>query len=402
MALYQCQVLDDLGVRRKIVLDAVDEVSLKANLRRKSYYLVKASLVKEKKPNTFLAISSKVKMNEVITFLRQFAVMIKASIPISDALNVLRNQKFTKAFKKVLMQVYYDVQSGVLLSEAFRKHPKVFPDFFVNMIAIGEESGQLDEVLTSLADYYENDRLIKRKAKSALTYPIILMILTVIVFFFITLFIIPQFEDTISELGGEIPALTRVVMNMSLFIRGNILFIIIGIIAIVLICFLFFKKTEKGKYVKDFLKLKIPFVSAISKNLITARFSKAFIILLGSGMTITDCLENLRKMLGNKVFQDKFIYTIAEVKRGRRIAVAIENTKLFPPMLSEMINVGEKSGNIEEVLRSTSTYFDDMVNQSIAKATTAIEPLMIIFLGFVVGIVILSVLLPIISLMQSI
>lgn len=402
MALYQCQVLDDLGVRRKIVLDAVDEVSLKANLRRRGYFLVKASIVKEKKPNTFLAVSSKVKMNEVITFLRQFAVMIKASIPISDALNVLRNQKCTKAFKKVLMQVYYDVQSGVLLSEAFRKHPKVFPDFFVNMIAIGEESGQLDEVLTSLADYYENDRLIKRKAKSALTYPIILIILTVIVFFFITLFIIPQFEDTISELGGEVPTLTKVVMNMSLFIRDNILFIIIGVFTVILLCFLFFKKTEKGRYVKDYLKLKIPFVRAISRNLITARFSKAFIILLGSGMTITDCLENLRKMLGNKVFQDKFIYTIAEVKRGRRIALAIENTKLFPPMLSEMINVGERSGNIEEVLRSTSTYFDDMVNQSITKATTAIEPLMIILLGFVVGIVILSVLLPIISLMQSI
>lgn len=399
--IYKCKVLNELGSKQNVTMEANDEISLKALLKRQGYILIHSSIVKEKKPNTFLAVSSKVKITEVIAFLRQFAVMIKATIPISESLNVLRNQKHTKAFKKVLMQVYYDVQSGVLLSEAFAKHPKVFPDFVTNMVAIGEESGQLESVLTSLASYYENDRIIKRKAKSAMTYPMILVVLTIIVFFFITLFILPQFQSTISELGGEVPTITKVIMGISDFIRSNILFIIIGAVVIILLIYLFFK-TNKGKYIKDWLKLKIPFIGAISKNLITARFSRAFIILLGSGMTITDCLDNLKKMLGNRVFQDKFAYTIAEVKRGRRIAQAMENTKIFPPILSEMINVGERSSNLEEVLASTTTYFDDMVNQSITRATTALEPIMIVILGVVVGVVILSVLLPIIALMQSI
>lgn len=399
--IYKCKILNELGSKQNVTMEANDEISLKALLKRQGYILIHSSIVKEKKPNTFLAVSSKVKITEVIAFLRQFAVMIKATIPISESLNVLRNQKHTKAFKKVLMQVYYDVQSGVLLSEAFAKHPKVFPDFVTNMVAIGEESGQLESVLTSLASYYENDRIIKRKAKSAMTYPMILVVLTIIVFFFITLFILPQFQSTISELGGEVPTITKVIMGISDFIRSNILFIIIGVVVIILLIYLFFK-TNKGKYIKDWLKLKIPFIGAISKNLITARFSRAFIILLGSGMTITDCLDNLKKMLGNRVFQDKFAYTIAEVKRGRRIAQAMENTKIFPPILSEMINVGERSSNLEEVLASTTTYFDDMVNQSITRATTALEPIMIVILGVVVGVVILSVLLPIIALMQSI
>lgn len=401
MPLYNCQVLSQLGEKKKIVREASDLISLKANLKKDNLILVKAKIKKEKEPNTFFAVSSKVKLNEIVVFLRQFAVMIKAGTSISDSLNVLRNQKFTKAFQKVLLEVYLDVQSGVLLSDAFAKHPKVFPDFFVNMIAIGETSDSLDTVLERLANYYEKDRKVKRKAKSAMVYPSILFILIVIVFFFLTLFVLPQFEDTIKELGGDVPKITLIVMSISKFVKNNILYILLGVVGFILILFLF-KRTNKGKYFFDCLKFYFPFLGSIEKNLITSRFSTAFIILLNSGMLITDILENLQKMLGNKLFDSKFKYSIEEVKRGKRIATAIENTKLFPPMLVQMINVGEKSGNLEEVLESTSSYFDEQVEASIVRATTALEPIMIILLGVVVAIVVLAVLLPIIALMQSI
>lgn len=402
MALYVCEAIDAFGKKVSFNREATDEVSLRANLKRENLFLIKAKIYKEKEPNLFFAVSSKVKMNEVISFLRQFSVMIKAGISISDSLNSLRSQKHSKPFQKVLLQVYQDIQSGVLLSEAFAKFPKVFPNFFVNMIGIGEVSGSLDQVLESLADYYENDRKIKRKAKTAMVYPIILLVLIVVVTLFLALYVLPQFEGTINELGGDVPTLTRVVMGISEFIKMYFIFIIAGIFIVFLIAYLFFKKTKKGRYALDWLKFHLPFIGRIEKNLITSRFSKAFIILLNSGMTITDCLENLRRMLGNAVFSEKFKYTIDEVKRGKRIALAIENTKLFPLMLTEMINVGEKSGNIEEVLEATSNYFDEQVESSIQKATAALEPIMIIFLGGIVAVVILSVLLPIISLMQSI
>lgn len=402
MPSYKCKVLDTVGDKKTILIDAINDVALKGKIKNQKYTLLKYSIVKEKKVNAFFAVSSKVKRNELTTFLRQFAVMIKASIPIATSLKSLKEQNYTKTFKKVLNDIYLDVQSGVLLSDSFKKHPKVFPGFFTKMVAIGEVTGSLDRVLESMADYYENDRKIRSKVKSALTYPIILLVLILAVLIFITMFILPQFESMINELGGNVPTITKIVMGISTFIRENYLFLFGGIAIVILLLWLFFKKTKKGKYVWDFIKLHLPMIGTVTKNLVTSRFSKAFIILLGSGMNMSDCLDNLYKMLDNEVFIQKFKYSVEEVKRGRRIAQSIENIKMFPSMLIEMIDVGEKSGNIEEVLRSTSAYFDECVEQSIAKATAALEPLMIVILGGIVAIVILSVLLPIIALMQSI
>lgn len=401
MALYRCRVIDPLGKGRVIQKEADDEDSLRAELKRDGYVPLRLSVVEEKKPNVFFSVSSKVKMTEVIPFLRQFAVLVKASVPIAQALDILRRQKHTKAFQKVLLEVSHDVRSGVSLSDAFGRHPKVFPEFFVNMVAIGEAAGSLDSVLENMADYYENDRKVRRKAKSAMTYPCVLLVLIVAVLTFITVFILPQFEGTIQELGGEVPAITRILMDFSAFVRTHLFQILIGVVAVVLLLFLFFR-TKTGRYVRDWLRFHLPFLGRIERSLMTSRFAKAFIILLESGMNITDCMENLRRMLGNEVFGRKFEYTIEEVKRGRRLAQAMENIKIFPDMLISMLDVGERSGNIEEVLRSTGNYFDESVETAITRATTALEPMLIIFLGGVVAVVVLSVLLPIIALMGSI
>ena len=399
---YKCQVYDSVGNKRTMYVEANDETTLKGMLKNKDIFLLKYKVCKPKGVNTFLAVSSKVKRNEVITFLRQFAVMIRATIPISSSLATLKNQGYGKPFQKVLNDIYLDVQSGVLLSEAFKKHPRVFPDFFVKMIAIGEVTGSLDRVLESMADYYENDRKIRSKVKSALTYPIILLVLIVFVFIFITVVILPQFQSMIEELGGNVPLITLIVMDVSKFIRENFIYLFGGIGLGILLLVLFFKRTKKGKYIWDSIKLHLPLIKGITKNLVTSRFAKAFVILLESGMNMSDCLDNLQKMLDNAVFAEKFKYTVEEVKRGRKISQSMSNIKMFPPMIIEMIDVGEKSGNIEEVLKSTSKFFDECVEQSITKATTALEPIMIILLGVIVGIVILAVLLPMIALMQSI
>ncbi|HQQ39678.1 MAG TPA: type II secretion system F family protein [Bacilli bacterium] len=401
MPLFKCTVLNTLGEKEVVYLEAVDDVVLKAELRQNKMHALKIKVVKEKKENEFLALSSKVKADEFTNFLRQFAVMVNAGIPISDCMNSLRSQRFSKPLRVVLQKIYYDIESGILLSEAFEKHPKVFPSFFVSMVAIGEVSGSLDNVLLSMADYYENDRRIKKKAKSAMVYPTVLLVLVFAVLLFVMLFILPSFESTINELGGEVPTITRVMMSISHFIQNKI-YIIIPVIVVVFIAIKLFFKTKKGKYIRDYLLFRLPIVGKVQRNLITSRFAKAFAILLGSGMNLIDCLENLKKMLGNEVFSRKFNFTIEEVKRGRRLAPSIEATKLFPSILTEMINVGEETGNIEDVLVATSSYFDELVESSISKAIASLEPVMIIAIGGIVAIVILSVLVPIISLMGSI
>ena len=401
MPLYKCKVINSSGQRQTVLREAGDDISLRAQMRQDQIHLLSFTAVKEEKQNEFFAVSSKVKFNEVITFFRQFSVMLKAGIPLGECLNILHKQKFSIPFRNILQTVYLDVESGVLLSDAFAKHPKVFPKFFVSMVAIGEVSGSLDKVMSNMADYYENDRRIRKKASSALVYPMLLVSMIFAVIIFLCLFVLPKFEETINQLGGDVPAITKIVMGASEFVQTYI-FLIIPIAGIVgLLVFLFFK-TQTGKYVKDVLMLNLPLVSNIQKNLITSRFARAFIILLGSGMNMIDILENLQKMLGNEVFTRKFDYTVEEVKRGRRIAASIEATGLFPAMLTQMINVGEKSGNIEEVLDSAGSFFDEQVESSIAKAVAAIEPVCLILLGGVVCMVVLSVLVPMMSMMAAV
>ncbi len=401
MAFYKCEVINELGQKKYLVKEAVDEISLRAFLKHDNLILIKAKMIVEKEPNVFFSVSSKVKISEVVVFLRQFSVMVNASISISDSLNALKTQKFSKSFQKVLMTIHNDILSGKLLSEAFGNHPKVFPNFFVEMVAIGEVSGSLDTVLSSMADYYEKDQKIKKKAKSALVYPLVLLVLIFVVIIFMSLVILPQFASMFEDFGGSIPKITRIILSISDFIKNYIYFIVFGAVLLI-IGLKFYFKTKIGKKTADKLKLKLPFIGRITKNLITSRFTSAFIILLKSGMNITDCMENLIRILNNDAFSEKFKYSIEEVKRGKRIAKSIENTNIFPKMLTEMINVGEKSGNLEEVLESTSSFFENQVETSIAKATAALEPIMIVLLGGVVAVVLISVYLPMIDLMNQI
>ena len=401
MALFSCKVINEVGKEEKRIQEANDEKSLRVLLKEQNLVLVKATKLKEKQPNLFLAVSSRVKPQEVILFLRQFSVMINSSSSISDALNALKQQNYSKPFKKVLMDVHNSVLGGLLLSEAFEKHLDVFPEFFVQMVAIGEASSSLDTVLKSMADYYENNQRMKKKSKSAMIYPIMLFFMLFAVVVFLSFVILPQFADMFASFDGTIPKITVVILAISEFIRKNILYLITGIFGGVLLLMLFFT-TRPGTRVLDWIKIHTPVLGNVNKAIITSRFTRAFIILLRSGMNITDCMDNLKRILGNSFYSEKFQYAIDEVKRGKKIAESIERTGLFPKMLTEMIAVGEKSGNLDEVLESTAMFFDTQVESSISKATAALEPTMIILLGAVVAVVLLSVYLPMIDLYNTI
>jgi type IV pilus assembly protein PilC len=396
---YVAQMVDGTVVKDK--KSAVDERDLKSILRNENLFLMESTEIKEKQASVFFSVSSRVSKSDVVTFMRQLSVMITAGVSIEDAINTLKNQEASAPLKNILSNVHADLLKGVFLSDAFGKYPKVFPAFFKNMIYIAELSGSLDMVLDKLADYYERDRKTKGKAKSAMIYPMMLFVLVIVVFTFLMVFIIPQFESMLAEVGGELPAITRIILSISRFVQLYFPFLMTGMLVLVLGVFLFFR-TKSGKVVKDYLKLNLPLLKSVTYFLITSRFARGFGVLVASGMSIMESIETIGKLMENQVFERKFDYAIDEIKRGKRIARSVGNLKFFPPMMIEMLAVGEKTGNMDSVLETTADFYDEKFEQAIIRATTALEPIMIIMAGGLVGVVILSIFLPIISLIGSI
>lgn len=402
MPLYEYKAIEQDGNDVKGMLDAYDLDDLRSQLKQNQLFLKKAKVVEHKKPNMFFALSSKTSKTKIVLFIRQLSVMIDAGIAVEDAIKTLRNQEEDKALKNALVEVYDDILKGEFLSDALGKHPKIFPPFFKNMMYVGEISGNLPRVLNKLADYYERDLKIKSKAKNSMIYPMFLGIIIVLVFIFLLVFIVPKFEDMISEMGGEVPVITQIVMNMSYFFRNNYIFIIIALLIVGSIGYLFFNKTKKGIYLRDKIKLSFPIIGKVNYYLITTRFSRGFAVLTASGITVLDAMETTGKLMENKYFEKKFEQAIDDVKKGKKITRAVASLKFFPQMLIEMLSVGEQTGRLDNVLEKTADYFDDRVEQSIARAVAALEPMIIIIAGFLVGFVILAVLLPLIEVLNTI
>lgn len=391
---YVARTLNNKKVKGVMVADTVRD--LQSELKLKQLTLVKSKEISEKTVNTFFTLSSKIKKSDIVTFIRQLAVMVSAGIGVDEAIDTLRGQVTSKTFQKILTKVYDDLLKGTFLSDAFSKYPKIFPSFFKNMIYVGEISGNLDFVLNGVADYYERDMKIKAKTKGAMAYPMFLLGLIVVVFVFLTVFIVPEFDTMLSQLGGELPAITKFILAISEFMQKNYLKLIGGVLGTFAFIFLFFR-TKKGKMVRDYLKVSIPLIKKISRAQITARFSRGLGVLIKSGMLVIDSIEATAKLMDNVYFQKRFQYAVDEVRRGKRIARSIDNINFFPPMLVEMVLVGEQTGSLEQVLEKTADFYDDELEKTISQVTSALEPMLIILAAGVVVVVILAIFLPMLS-----
>ncbi|MBN3489911.1 type II secretion system F family protein [Acholeplasma equirhinis] len=401
MPYYTYKAQDLSGKQFKGETDAFDENDLKVKLKKQNLHLVDFKLKVNKGPNMFLQVSSTPSKNEVVLFIRQLSIMVSAGISVEDAVKTINNQTKSGALKNILIKVEEELYKGSLFSEALAKFPKVFPAYFRNMIYIGEVSGQLPKVLIKAADFYERDAKLKRKASTAIVYPAFLFVAIIAVFIFLITFIVPSFETTLTQMNAELPAITRFVLDLSHFLTRNWVYLLGGFIILIALIFIWFK-TKSGKYVKDWLKLNIPVIKKVNFYLITTRFSKGLSVLVSSGLNVMDSIGIIGKLMDNVVFEAKFQYVIDEIKRGKKIHRSIEHISFFPPMLIEMINVGESTGNLDEVLDITSLYYDEVLETTISKATQLLEPTMVVFAGGLVGFVILSIFLPMISMMSSI
>ena len=401
MPIYHYQSLTIDGKRRRGSKEATSEEDLKVLLKADQEYLVKVELAKEKRRSNFLTATNRVPAKVVANFCRQFAILLDAGVSVADSLDTLRKQNFSTYFKNVVSDVYDSVLKGEYLSDAFKKYPKIFKSFFVNMVHIGEISGNLNTVLIKVADYLENDQAVKAKTRSAMTYPAFLLIVIIGISILLLVKIVPMFEKTILENGGTVPALTVAVLSISHFITDYwfILLPTVGILAIG--GYFFLARTEKGKYCRNYLAIHLPVLRNISINTITTRFATAFSILVSSGMPVIESLEALIPILNNRFFESKFVYAIEDIKRGRRIAPSIEKCDIFPKMLIEMLDVGEETSRLSEVCETVAKYYQGQLNNSIQRATSILEPVIIVIMGILVGTIILSVLLPIIEMTGS-
>ena len=380
---------------------AKDEKDLAAQLAKQSLYLVSAKNYSGNTPSAFFTLGTgKVSLKELTSFCRQFAIMLNTHIPILDCLDILKNQQYSAYFRGILEVIYEDVKSGIVMSEALNKHKKVFPDFFRSMVYVGEQSGKLEAVFVALADYYETDSNIKKKMKGAMSYPIMLMGMAVGIVIIMLAFVIPTFRDTLSKLEVEITGITAVISGMSDFLLANWLYMLAGVVVIGLIIFAVLQ-TEKGKYAFDFLKVKIPFLKTVQINMITARFARGFALLLSSGMDLTEAMDSIEVVIGNRYVKRRFHAAAESVRQGMSLTNAFETYKLFPSMMNQMITVGEKTNSLDEVLSRSCSFFDSQVETSLNSLTSKIQPVMLVIIGAVIGTMFIGVYSPMLSIMNG-
>ena len=379
---------------------AKDEKDLASQLAKQSLYVISCSPYSDKTPSAFFTLGTgKVKLSELTTFCRQFSIMQNTHIPILDCLDLLKNQNFTPYFKKILQVIYDDVKGGMVLSEALNKHAKVFPDFFRSMVYVGEMSGKLDMVFTSLADYYEKDSALKKKVKSALAYPMMLLFLTVGIIVLMFAMVVPSFRSSLSTLEVEPEGLTKAIYDISDFFSAYWTNLVLLIIIVGFILFLVLR-TEKGKYAMDYLKVKLPFIKTVNRNIVTARFARGFGLLLSSGMDLNDAMHTVEIVLGNRYIKKRFHDAAESIRHGMSLTVAFDSYKLFPPMMIQMIEIGEKTASLDEVLTRSCAFFDGQVETTLNALVSKIQPIMLLIMGGIVGTLFVAVYSPMLTIMN--
>lgn len=375
-------------------LEAPNEDAIRAHLNR---LRIVPNKIKKKPKDLFENVKflqPKVKEKDIIIFARQFSTMIDAGLPIIQCLDILQAQQENATFKGMLKEIKDAVEGGTTLADSLKRFPKHFDNLFVNMIAAGEAGGILDVILKRLAAYMEKAARLKRKVKGAMVYPAITVAVAVVVVAIILVFVIPVFQKLFADFGGTMPGPTLVVINISEFVKSKIHWIIIAVILFV-IAFRKYYKTDKGRVVVDSMALKAPVFGLLIRKVAVAKFTRTMGTMLSSGVAILEALDIVAKTAGNRIVENA-IYTVRSgIAEGRTMADPLQASGVFPAMVCQMIAVGESTGALDAMLEKIADFYDEEVDQAVENLTAMIEPMMIVFLGIVVGGLIVSMYLPI-------
>ncbi|MDV3429049.1 MAG: type II secretion system F family protein [Bacillota bacterium] len=396
MPIYEYEARNSMGSVIKGTMDASDKEGVIASLRGKSYYPI---TIKAK--NKFDALSldglQKVKLKDISIFCRQFSVMQSAGLSILRILEILKQQTENKKLQKQVAEVHEDVQKGKSVSDAMKRQ-KDFPDMLCNMIKVGESSGTLDRIMERMADFYDQEYKQQRKVKAALTYPMIIVIVAILVVALLVMKVIPIFVTMIPS-NVQLPLPTRIVLGLSNFMQKFWWLVLLIALAIYLIPKL---RNAPQEEKEDRWKLKAPLYGKIYTKIYTARFARTFGTLISSGVPLLDSIKICGEVIGSKTIKNTLDFLEEQVKKGATIGNTLETKSLFSPMLIQMIKVGEESGTLEQVLDNTAEFYDGEVQTATDQLTTMIEPIIIVILGIVVAFIIISVMLPMLEMYNSI
>jgi len=389
------------GEIQKGEIEAQDEQAVRRLLRQQR---ISPSKIKAKPKDLFENIGffqKKVSPKEIVVFTRQLSTMIDAGLPLVQGLEVLAGQQKNKTFKKILQDTKSDVESGSTFADALKKHPKQFDRLFCNMIAAGEVGGILDDVLKRLADYMEKAQRLKRKVKGALTYPVIVLSISALVLGVILIFVIPVFEQMFADFGGALPVPTQMVVNLSNFVKSHFP-LMIGVLVIMVFLFRKYYNTEKGRRIVDRLILKSPAFGPLLKKVAVSKLTRTLGTLIDSGVPILETLNVAAGTAGNKIVEEAIYNVRSSISEGRSIAQPLGESGIFPAMVVQMISVGETTGALDQMLSKIADFYDEEVETAVDALTSMIEPFMIVFLGGIVGSIIIAMYLPIFSMAGAI
>lgn len=394
MAVFTWEGRSTQGALQKGSIEAANEAVALLLLRRQN---IQPASIKEK-PKDVLAnlafLQPKVKTKDLILFTRQLSTMIDAGLPLIQGIEILANQEPNKTFQKILNQIKMDVEAGSTFADALKKHPKVFDNLYTNLVAAGELGGVLDIVLQRLAAYIEKNEKLKRKVKGALVYPSTILVIAIVVVLVMLVFVIPVFQDMFSSLGGQLPALTQGVVDLSAFLRKNVL-ILIGAAVAAGFVFNRVRATNKGGYFFDKLFLKLPIFGLLLRKVAVARFSRTLSTMISSGVPILDGLDIVAKTSGNRIVEEAIMITKVSISEGKTISEPLSKSGVFPSMVCQMVAVGESTGALDSMLVKIADFYDEEVDAAVDALTSLIEPMMMIFLGSTVGTMLAAMYLPI-------
>ncbi|AXA35704.1 Type IV fimbrial assembly protein PilC [Candidatus Sumerlaea chitinivorans] len=401
---YTYEALDKSGRQVKGIIEASSEEVIIEKLRNMGYYPLSVKLHKGKATQVDILalpglrnIFHRIKRKHVTTFTRQLATLIDAGLPIMRSLKILEEQVESVVFKDKIAQIARDIESGSTLSDALAKHPKVFDSLYVNMVRAGEMGGVLEAILNKIADFLEKRQAIMGKIRSAMMYPVIVSVLATGIVAFILLFIMPKFKEIFDQLGAELPWLTQVLIDAS-FILANYWYWVIACLIVIYFILKKINQTREGKYVFDVIKLKLPVFGELFRKTAIVRFAGTLATLITSGVPILQALDIVRETSGNEVVTRAMDEVYESVKEGETIHEPLSRCPVFPPLVVHMVAVGEETGAIDQMLNKVAEAYEREVDDMVNAMASLLEPLMIVFLGVIVGVIVVALYLPLFTL----
>jgi type IV pilus assembly protein PilC len=380
-------------------ISAENQAAVIEELRKRHLTIIDVKPVKAASKAVF--VQKSVKPEDLVIFSRQLSTMVDAGIPILQALDALQEQITQAYFQSVVIAVRDDIQMGSSLSAAFAKHPKAFDTLFVNMVKVGETGGVLSAILDRISSYLEKTLKLKRKVKSALIYPAVVVFMAIVITVILLVKVVPTFASIYDSFNSELPAMTQMLIGASDLLKNNLLYLIGGIVLSVFLLTRWYQ-TDRGREALDKASLRVPIFGELIRKVAISRFSRTLATLLQTGVPILESLDIVGKTSGNRVIENVVISVKNNVREGESIATPLVKSGVFPPMVTRMISIGEKSWQLEKMLGKIADFYDDQVDAAVAGLTSIIEPLIIGFLGIIVGFIVIALFLPIISITQII